>query len=233
MPQDTRPAAPSVAFDTEMASAYDARNSALAPISDNMHFLIRLALEDLPDRARVLCVGVGTGAEILSLARARPGWRFIGVDPSPAMLSVCRDRLQAEGLMDRCDLIEGYVQDAPSDTCDVVLSVLVAHFIRREDRPAFYTAIRERVKPGGVYVTAEICQDLTSPEYPEMLTYWKRVQSRMGATPESLENLPELLRANLGVISPEETRALLTAAGFTSVTEFFQAIMIRGFIARG
>ncbi|WP_205965334.1 class I SAM-dependent methyltransferase [Pseudooceanicola onchidii] len=233
MPQDTRPDAPRVAFDKDMAKGYDARNSALAPISDNMHFLIQLALDDLPDTARVLCIGVGTGAEILSLARARPGWRFVGVDPSSAMLDVCRDRLEAEGLMDRCELIEGYVQDAPSDTFDVVLSVLVAHFIQRADRPAFYTAIRERVKPGGAYVTAEICQDFDSPDYPVLLENWKRVQARMGATPESLEKLPELLRTNLGVLSPHDTRALLGAAGFTRVTGFYQAVMIRGFIAQG
>ena len=55
-------------FNREIAEAYDRRNSALAPISDALHFLMRLVLADLPIDARVLCVGMGTGAEILSLA---------------------------------------------------------------------------------------------------------------------------------------------------------------------
>lgn len=230
---DANAAIPQVAFDRSMADRYDERNRGLAPISDNLHFLIRLALEDLPDTARVLCVGVGTGAEILSLAAARPDWSFVGVDPSDDMLSVCRARLEEAGVIDRCELIEGYVEDAPSGPFDVVLSVLVAHFIKRQDRSAFYTAVRERVKPGGRYVTAEICQDFDAPDYPELLENWKRVQMRMGATPESLARLPGLLKAELGVISPDETRAMLAATGFASVTGLFQAVLIRGFMAQG
>ena len=49
-------------FNQEMADAYDRRNSALKPISDGLHFLMRLVLNDLPADARLLCVGVGTGA---------------------------------------------------------------------------------------------------------------------------------------------------------------------------
>ena len=44
-----------------------------------MHFLIRLLLEGLSPKARVLCVGVGIGAEVLSLAAAHPEWRFLGI----------------------------------------------------------------------------------------------------------------------------------------------------------
>jgi SAM-dependent methyltransferase len=76
-------------FNREASRAYDDKNSKLAPISENMHFLIRLVLKGLPPRSRVLCVGVGTGAEILSLFRAFPDWTFLGVDPSAEMLKVC------------------------------------------------------------------------------------------------------------------------------------------------
>ncbi|MBK9038033.1 MAG: hypothetical protein IPL83_02540 [Bdellovibrionales bacterium] len=47
---------------TEAAKVYDEKNRQLAPIADNMHFLIRLVLKSAPAKARVLCVGVGTGA---------------------------------------------------------------------------------------------------------------------------------------------------------------------------
>ena len=51
-----------------------------------MHFLIGLVLKELPTDARILCVGVGTGAEIFSLAEEYPEWTFVGVDPSADML---------------------------------------------------------------------------------------------------------------------------------------------------
>lgn len=80
-------------FSKEASQSYDERNSKLAPISDSMHFLIRLVLKDLPSRSRILCVGVGTGAEILSLSKAFPEWTFFGLDPSAEMLEVCTERL--------------------------------------------------------------------------------------------------------------------------------------------
>jgi tRNA (cmo5U34)-methyltransferase len=82
-------------FNTEAARAYDKRNRALAPIADCMHFLIQLVLRQLPTTAHVLCVGVGTGPEILHLSRTFPNWTFVGIDPSASMLEVCRERQTA------------------------------------------------------------------------------------------------------------------------------------------
>lgn len=59
-------------FDREMAEAYDRRNSGLQPIADSLHFPMGLVLDRLPEQARILRVGVGTGADILALANDRP-----------------------------------------------------------------------------------------------------------------------------------------------------------------
>lgn len=218
-------------FNQEAAAAYDRRNAALKPISDALHFLMRLALVDVPERARVLCVGVGTGAEILSLAQARPGWTFVGVDPSAEMLDVGRHRLEQAGVMDRVELIHGYVDDVTETGFDVVVALLVAHFILRPERPAFYDAIHARLKPGGRFVSAEISGDLGGPEAAAMLADWTQVQTLMGATPESLAKLPAVLRDMLGVVPPAETEALWRQAGFAVPVPFFQAFMIRGWHA--
>ena len=218
-------------FNQEIADAYDRRNAGLKPISDSLHFLMRLALADVPAEARVLCVGVGTGAEILSLAQAFPRWTFVGVDPSAEMLAVGAHRLTEAGVMDRCTLIHGYVEDVVETGFDVVVSLLVAHFIRREGRPAFYAAIHDRLKSGGRFVSAEISGDLDAPEFPAMLADWKQVQTLMGATPESLAKLEDGLRDVLGVLSVAETEGLWRDAGFPLPVSFFQAFMIRGWHA--
>lgn len=229
--EQLRPATSSNFFNQEIADAYDRRNSALAPISDSLHFLLRLVLADLPADARVLCVGVGTGAEILSLARIYPGWSFVGVDPSEEMLAVGRHRLEQAGVLDRCQLLQGYAQDAPHDGFDAAVCLLVAHFIKREDRHAFYSAIHHRLKPRGRFASAEISGDLDAPEFPEMLEDWKRIQVLMGATPESLTKLGGMMRDMLGVLPPAETEALWEAAGFSKPIPFYQAFMIRGWHA--
>ncbi|TGG91709.1 class I SAM-dependent methyltransferase [Natronospirillum operosum] len=211
------------------AGAYDEKNRPLSSIADTLHFLTALVLQRAPARARVLCVGVGTGAEVLSLAQSFPEWTFVGVDPARGMLEVCGDRLEQAGVRERCELIQGYVQDVPEDeSFDIVLNILVAHFVKREDRPAFYQAMWQRLRANGFLVSAEISYDLSADAFPLMLKNWETVQSLMGASAESLDNLPVVLREQLAVISPAETAALLEQCGIDMPVWFFQAFMISG-----
>ncbi len=214
---------------SDAAKVYDERNRQLAPIADNMHFLIRLILKNAPVRARVLCVGIGTGAEILSLANSFPEWTFVGVDPAIGMLDVCRERLNNAGVLHRCELIHGYVHDVPlGENFDVALSILVAHFVKRADRLNFYQAMCSRLGTNGILINTEISFDLNAQEFPFMLKNWEAVQSMMGATPESLANLSLQLREMLSVISPIETESLLKQSGIHVPVRFFQAFMISG-----
>lgn len=220
-------------FTADVSAAYDKRNSGLAPIADNMHFLIRLVLKNLPLRARILCVGVGTGAEILSLAQAYPQWSFVGVDPAAPMLAVCRERLMAAGIMTRCALIHGYVQDVPAgETFDAALSILVGHFVAHTARVNFYRSMQERLKPGGYFINTELSFDLDSVEFPTMLNSWARVQELMGATRESLQALPHMLRETLCVLPPKTVETLMRESGITLPVPFFQAFMIHGWYAQ-
>jgi len=214
---------------TNYARVYDERNLPLAPIAENMHFLIRLILKNAPVRARVLCVGVGTGAEILSLSKSFPEWTFVGVDPSSGMLDVCRERLSTAGVLNRTELIHGYVHDVPlAENYDAALSILVAHFVKRQDRLNFYEAMCDRLSDNGTLINTEISYDLNSPKFQSMIKNWEAVQLLMGATPESLTNLSQVLREMLSVISPGETESLLIQCGISMPVRFFQAFMISG-----
>lgn len=214
-------------FNKEAAKSYDERNSKLSRISDCLHFLTGLVLKNLPPRARILCIGVGTGAEILSLAQTFPDWQFVGVDPSTDMLNVCRERIDKAGLGKRCEFVHGYIQDLPQkDSFDAAVSLLVAHFIKQEDRASFFANMSKHLRSGGYIVNAEISFDLNSAEFPLMLKGWEQVQSMMGATPESLLKLPTILRETLTILPPTETENLLRQSGILLPVRFFQAMMI-------
>lgn len=220
-------------FNANASRSYDEKNRALSPIADNMHFLIRLILKDLPADSRILCVGVGTGAEILSLAKEYPGFTFVGVDPSAAMLEVCQERMEKEGIANRYESLHGYVQDLPADqTFDAVLSILVGHFVKKEERLRFYQHIHRRLKDGGYFINTEISYDLDAPDFPSMLKQWEKVQTLMGATPESIASLPKVLRDVLTVLPPSETEGIMKAGGFALPIRFFRSFMIRGWYAR-
>lgn len=219
-------------FNADMAAGYDQRNAGLKPISDCLHFLMGMVLEDLPPDARILCVGVGTGAEILALAGAHPGWSFTGVDSSAEMLAVGRDRLGAAGVLGRCRLVHGYVDDVADTGFDAVVSLLVAHFVAAADRPAFYRAIHDRLRPGGRFVSAEISADLDAAAAPAMTDDWRLVHARMGADADALAALPAMLRDVLAVVTPDRTEALWRDAGFVATVPFFQGFLIRAWHAR-
>ncbi len=220
-------------FSGEAALAYDEKNMKLSRISDCLHFLVGLILNNLPRHARILCVGVGTGAEILSLAKSFPEWKFVALDPSQAMLDVCQDRLRSAGIASRCEFVHGYVQDLPAqEGFDAVLSILVAHFVERGSRQSFFQSMADRLRIGGYLINSEISFDLDSEEFPEMLRGWKEIQTLMGATEESLEKLPMILRNVLTVLSPAETENFLRMVGINSPVRFFQALMICGWFGK-
>ena len=87
----------------------------MAPINDALHLLTSAVLSELPPKASILCVGAGTGAEILSLAQTFPEWHFTAVEPSPAMLDVFRRRAEEHGISSRCVFHPGYLDSLPSN----------------------------------------------------------------------------------------------------------------------
>ena len=92
----------SIVFDQERASSYDKRFAKLAPLNDALYLLIRLVLSELPANARILCVGVGTGSELINLAQTFPQWQFTAVEPAAPMLDICRQRTEECGIASRC-----------------------------------------------------------------------------------------------------------------------------------
>ena len=64
-------------FDRTRSSRYDQKIRASIPGYEALHAMVDDFLSPaLPETARVLVVGAGTGMELLSLGAAHPGWRF-------------------------------------------------------------------------------------------------------------------------------------------------------------
>ena len=80
-------------FNKSHAASYDDQWRKLSPMMEGMHFLVRILLKDLPENANILCVGAGTGAEIMALAHTFPKWKFTAVEPAGAMLDECRNKI--------------------------------------------------------------------------------------------------------------------------------------------
>ncbi|HFZ8995802.1 TPA: class I SAM-dependent methyltransferase [Citrobacter freundii] len=220
-------------FNNDFSLKYDASNARFKAINDNLHFLISLLLKDLPTNARLLCVGVGTGSEIIYLASRFPGWHFTGVDPSPDMLAVCASKLRQAKTDDRCVLIQGYLNDVPAVAeYDAILCLLVTHFIQQNDRGGIYHQMAARLKSSGQIIVAEIAGEMAADNFDTALASWAALQGIAGESAPTPAVLRNQLQARLLLLPPARTEALMIDAGFSAPHHFFQSLLIHGWAAQ-
>lgn len=214
-------------FDRQAAS-YDQQWARLAPLRAGLDYLVGQVLADLPADARILCVGAGTGSEIIELAQRFPRYRFCAVEPSGPMLAVCRRRVEAHGLAGRCDLHQGYVESLPpSAPFDAATSLLVSQFIMDEsERSRFFRAISNRLRPGGYLVNADLAADLQSPGYESLLRLWLRMMNAAEVPPEMIERMRAAYGRDVAVLPPERIAAIVAAGGFSAPIGLFQGALI-------
>lgn len=218
----------------QQASLYDQKWSRLAPLNGALHLLAGAVLSGLPGDARILCVGAGTGAEILSLAQRFPGWHFTAVEPSAAMLEVCRRRAEEQGIAVRCHFYAGYLDSLPpGEPFDAATALLISQFIlEREARVKFFQGIAERLRPEGWLISSYLAGDLSAPEGQRLLEVWFRVMSDAALSPEEVEKMREAYRRDVAVLPPGEVREILMRGGFDQPVQFFQPGMIHAWSAR-
>ncbi len=108
---------------------------------------------EIPECARVVEVGCGTGGFSRRLASAHPGWRISGVEPSEAAVDVAVQR--------GCDVRAGTFEalDEPDGSVDLIIALDVLEHCA-DDAVACREAARVLV-PGGAFV-------LTVPALPSL-----------------------------------------------------------------
>lgn len=218
----------------QQAAGYDQQWARTQPIRSCLYLLLDAAFADLPDDARVLCVGLGTGQELAHLARARPGWRFTAVEPSGEMLRRCRERAQAEGFLDRCAFHEGYLDSLPAtDLFDAATCFLVSQFLLdRGERVDFFRGIAQRLRPGGLLASTDLAADTASSGYEVLLGAWARMMAAAEVAPEAIERMRRAYGQDVAVLPPAQVEAILREAGFALPVPFFQAGLIHGWLSR-
>lgn len=218
----------------DMAPSYDAQWSNLRAINDSLHLLMGGVLSGLKPDAHILCVGAGTGAEIIYLAQKFPEWRFMAVEPSTGMLDVCRNRLSALGLEERCRFHPDYIETLTTSTpFDAATSLLVSQFLMDEDlRIRFFRAIADRLKPGAVLVSSDLSADLNSSAYPHLLHAWLAMMKQEGISAESLDGMKNAYGKSVAVLPQANVAKLIRTAGFEKIIHFYQAGLIHGWYGR-
>lgn len=221
-------------FGKEHAAHYDKSSEGLTAIKDALHLVTKVALMDLPEDSNILCVGAGTGAELIALAQSNPGWRFTALDSSAAMLEVCKEKLDKAGLLSRCDFHAGYVDSLTSGKMyNAATSILVSQFLtNKEDRVAFFQTIKSHLQPGGYLINADLARPLEDEHYSKLMDSWVKMHRYNGLSEQQAKNSTSLWNTTVSVSKLNEIEEMLVTGGFKQTVLLFQALFIHAWAAR-
>lgn len=225
---------PAIVFNQERAASYDQKIGLWSPSRDALFSLVRLILAELPAQARVLCVGAGTGTELIALAESFPQWRFTATDPAGAMLDVCRQKAEASGVASRCTFHEGYLDTLPaSEPFDAATCFLVSHFFTQADeRSHFFRQIAARLAPGGCLISSDLVLGMPAPVYESVFEVWERMLRGSGSSAEEIAGMRAAYGSAIALLSAPEVESIIAAGGFDAPALFFQSLFIRAWFSR-
>lgn len=214
-------------FDKQ-ASVYEEQQKKLAPIHEGLYFQLQWIFSELPQNARILCVGLGAGAELSYLANKFSNWRFTAVEPSGAMLEVSRRKAEKEGFISRCFFHEGYIDSLPDiELHNAATCFMVSQFILDDkERSDFFRAISKRLNPKGILVSSDLSSAVGSTEYKTLLKAWVNMLHAGDLPPQAIEKTHSAWEKDVAILPPEKIRLIIESGGFESVVQFYQAGLI-------
>lgn len=183
----------------------------------------------LPETADLLIVGAGGGKELVTFGSEHPGWRFVGVDPAGQMIAFAQRKAEQARLNERVRLIQGVVQDTPTDTpFDAATCILVFPFIHGDEaKLATLREIAARLKPGAPLVIVTVTDETFREDFRRI---WRDYQLANGASPEQVTVAQANVRASVQPVSVARLLELLDEAGFRDPIPFFRALWFAGWL---
>lgn len=190
-----------------------------------------LLAERVRAAGRVLVVGAGGGLEIRYLAAVEPDWRFVGIDPAPAMLDLAR-ATAGPAAGSRMTLIEGTIADAPDGPFDAATCILVLGLVADDGaKRATLEEVRRRLKPGAPFVLVDQCIDRSAPDAASRFDRYAAYARRSGVDPETVEGARTAISSLASMVPAWRNEQLLGEAGFENAEIFYVAMAWRGWVA--
>ncbi len=182
-----------------------------------------------PDDALLLIVGAGGGMEVQTFGLAGPRWRFTGIDPSADMLALAQVKVDAHGLTDRVRLVQGTPDDlSPTPHYDAATCIFVLmHLPDDGSKLQLLRSIAQRLKPGAPLILVDGVLDYGAAFAPA----WQQYAEARGMPADQMAAFLERIKTGTNAATEARNLELLAEAGFRTVTRFFTAFVINGWIA--
>lgn len=187
----------------------------------------------LPEEAKVLVVGAGTGMEILQFAPSNPGWSFCGVDPSADMLALAGKKILESRIANVVELKKGYVSGLEDqETFDGASCILVMHFLKDDGgKLALLESICRRLKRGAPFVLVDGFGKPGSKDFEEMTASWKQYPISGGMPSDMVEHaFNEVIMKMVQFVPEARIVELLETAGFTGIVRYCNSFLYGGWM---
>lgn len=208
-------------FDENVARIFDQHVRQSVPFYEEIHRLVtELATRSVIPHSTVCDVGTSTGEAIWRLHK-RLGDKsisYLGIDASPAMIAVARQRLaQASNVT----LVQAKVQDVCLPPTAVCLCVLTLGFIASTERGTVLTQLHSSLQPRGRLILVEKVES-DNIEFREACEWClEDFKLRNGLTLDEVAAKRDSIRGVLIPLALNQNIALLKQAGFEAVDVFF------------
>ncbi len=171
----------------------------------------------IDDAANVLDVATGTADVALAIAEAHPRARVIGLDPSVQMLDIGRDKVDANSVSNRVELIEGDAQALPFDDDHFDASVISFGIRNVPDRELGLREMVRVTRPKGRVVVLELSEPRSGVMSALARFHVHHVVPRLGALLSGAHEYQYLQDSIEAFPPPEEFKATMEAAGLENV----------------
>ncbi len=172
---------------------------------------LRAALPPAP--AQILDAGGGNGVEALALARQ--GYQLTLLDSSAAMLAEARQAVLAEGLVERCAMVQGDVSHlgdhVPPGTFDAALCHNLLQYV--PDVPRLLDGLAATLRPGGLLSLLSINRHSA----PYQAAFLHHDLARALQSLDDRQQVATIFNAPMTLYAADEIITMLEAQGFTIV----------------
>lgn len=207
---------------------YDRLASLSVPGYSALQELVALAVSHaLPNDARILDVGCGTGSGLLALAKVCPNASFVACDLVPEMLEAARERCANASM--QVQFIPGSLDAVDHEPpFDVIVSTLVLHFVPVQLRAQWLRALRACLRPEGKLVLTTLVNDLQANAMWADLRKQYVMQQGLPLT----ELARRQAQSTMVPVAEGELREQLSSAGFAAPVALYQLLAVKCWLVK-
>lgn len=225
----------SFAFNAKTAHVFDDMVTRSVPFySEIQRMIVEIAASFIRSNTNVYDIGCSTGTTLLNLAKHihKKKIRLVGIDFSEAMLEKAMAKLQKNGILNQCGLInEDLNRDFEIKNSSVVIMNLTLQFVKPAKRRFVVSKIYKGLKRGGCLIFVEKILLNETKLDRKFTEFYYNFKIRNNYSKLEISQKREALESVLIPCTYDENMKLLEKSGFKLIDTFFRWYNFCGMIA--